>query len=238
MRKSLYSLLLLAVTLNIYAQDISDDSFQPPYSSTQKKYTFAIQPLQGFNRAWRFDFEMRLDDGPGWLQFGQAVYSGNRYENDENPTYYYVGNDYHYIGRYYISFREPFSKIRGGGLDINYKRFIDHKRAAYFAAGLSYTHLKIDYWGWKWENYIEDGLQYHAYVLDYRTQSINRLGFNAFLGHQIPDRGAFIFDMFGGFAYRHSFSDKNKPSFNNDMFSFGYTGLVFMAGIRMGFGVK
>ena len=241
MRKSLYSLLLLAATINIHAQNISADSFQPPYSSTQKKYTFAIQPMQWFNWAWRFDFEMRLGDSPGWLQFGPAVYAVKKHIDDDNIRYYYEGNDYRYVRRYYsISdlLREPFSEMKGGGLDVNYKRFFDSERSGYFAAGLSYTHFKIDYWGWGWDNYIEDGLQYHAYVLDYRSQHINRLGVNTYLGYQVPTHNAFLFDIFLGLAYRHSFSDKDKPALNRSRTSYGYTGMAYLMGMRIGFGLR
>ena len=197
-----------------------------------------MQPFQWFNRALRFDFEMRLGDGPGWLQFGPAVYYGKRYQEYEEPPYYYDGNDYYYKDRYYVSFREPFSRVRGGGLDVNYKHFIDPKRSTYFAAGLSYTYFEIDYWGYGWDNYIEDGLQYHAYVLDNRTQNINRLGINTYFGYQIPTRYNFLFDFFGGLAYRHSFSNKNKPAFNDNMLSFGHTGFVLLTGFRIGFGLR
>ena len=231
MRKSLCLLLLLVALINIQAQETSND-----LSLTQKKYTFAIQPMQWFNRAWRFDFEMRLGDGPGWLQFGPAVYYGKPYEDDENPPYYYEGNNYHFRNRHYISLREPFSKMIGGGLDVNYKRFFNPVRPPYFAAGLSYTHFKIDYWGWRWEDYTEDGLLYHAYVLDYRTQNINRLGVNAYLGTQ--NTGKFcLFDIYCGLAFRYSFSDKNKPAFNSGMLSYGYTGVVYLIGMRIGFGL-
>jgi len=231
MKKSLYSLLLLFAVINIQAQEISDDLSQ---SMMQKKYTFAMQPLQRYK--WRFDFEMRLGDGLGWLQFGPAVYYGKRYEdgNNNNPSYYYDENDYHFRGWRYISLREPFSKVRGGGLDVNYKQFFNPALPPYFAVGLSYTHLKIDYWGYSWENYTEDGLAYHAYVLDYRTQNINRMGINTYLGLQYTGKFC-LFDIYCGLGFRYSLSEKNKPPFNNNMFSYGYTGMAYLLGMRIGF---
>jgi len=226
-------------TSKLYAQDTSTDPFYDRYASTQKKYTFAIQPMQWFNWSLRFDFEMRLGDGPGWLQFGPAAYFLKNGDRNDSPHYIYDENDYFFNYWYHdISLREPFSKMGGGGLDVNYKHFINVSRSFYCAAGLSYTHFKIDYWGRAWNHYIEDGLQYHAYMLDYRTQHINRLGVNTYFGYQIPTRKAFLFDMFWGLAYRHSFSDKNKPSFNETMISYGYTGIVFLTGVRIGFGIK
>jgi hypothetical protein len=242
MKKHIY-LLVLAVCMTVcytFAQETSDVSFVKPYALTQKKFIVTVQPLQLFNRSLRHDIEIRLGDGPGWLQFGPALYYGKRYEDDENPRYYYEDNNYSFTDwRFNISLREPFSEMRGGGLDINYKRFVNPMRSFYFAGGLSYTHFKIDYWGYEWDDFTEDGLPYHAYMLDYRNQHINRLGFNAYFGHQIPyRRGAFVLDMFWGLAYRESYSDKEKPSFDRDMFSYGYTGIVFMTGVKIGFGLR
>jgi hypothetical protein len=219
MRKKLFLLGLFAglFVSSAYTQNTTENK---RYLATQKKYTFAIQPFQAFNGAWRSDFEMRLGDGPGWLQYGLSLYSA-----DENSE----------ILR---ELRESASKLRGAGLEVNYKRFLDSRRSLYFAGGLSYTHFKIDYWGYSWVNYVEDGLQYHTQSSGYYTQQIDRLGINAFFGYQIPARGAFLFDAYTGLAQRYSFSDKNKPSFNDTMFSYGYTGPVFLLGIRVGFGVR
>jgi hypothetical protein len=211
---------------------------QESYSLSQNRFTFAMQPFQWFNYGLRFDFETRLDDGPGWLQFGPSLYI-NSDDDIDNPNYYYDGNSYHYMSRWnYGGLHEPFSKLRGGGLDVNYKRFINSERSFYFASGLSFTHFNIEYWGRGWKDYIEDGLQYHAYAMDYRTQKINRLGINTFFGYQMPTNDAFLFDIFWGLAYRQSFSDENKPSFNESMISYGYTGAVFLVGVRIGFGIK
>ena len=234
-------LLLAAVTVTMQAhgQEKSADPLYEHYASTQKKFTFAFQPLQIFNWCWRSDFEIRHGDGPGWLQFGPAIYYKKNDDKKDDPRYFYEGNGYRYTSwDYNFELRVPFSELAGFGLDVNYKYFINISRSFYHAAGVSYAHLKIDYWGMAWDNYIEDGLQYHAYALDYRTQHINRLGVNAYFGYQVPTRNAFLFDLFWGFAYRHSFSDKNKPSFNRFMSSYGYTGFVFLTGVRIGFGLK
>jgi hypothetical protein len=128
--------------------------------------------------------------------------------------------------------------MKGVGLDINYKHFLDARRSFYIAAGLSYTRFYIKYWGRAWEDYIEDGLQYFTYKENYHNQQIERFGVNNFIGYQIPARSAFLFDVFGGYAVRYSVADENKPTFNSDMFSYGYSGVVLLIGIRIGFGVK
>ena len=238
-----YSYLLLLASWFIVSQTQAQDrEFNPlpRYVETQKKYTFAIQPMQWFNWGWRFDFETRLGDGPGWLQFGPAVYSVTK----KNHHFYDDNYAWH---KDFIDFgiREPFVKLNGGGLDINYKRFIDPYRSLYFASGVSYTRFNIDYnagWAGEWKDYTEDGLLYHEYIHSYtqkiNTQHINRMSVNQYFGFQVPSRHAFLFDMFVGISYRHALSDKDKPSFDNYSYSYGYSGFVFMTGVRFGIGIK
>jgi hypothetical protein len=239
MKKVLYLLLLavLPVVTQVNAQNAPGE--QDRYAATRKKLTFAIQPMQLFNNALRLDFETRLGKGPGWLQFGPAIYLSTDGSHD-TPRYYYDGNFYNRYGNYH--FREPYTELTGGGIDINYKYFLNPRQSFYTAVGVSFAHFNIKYWGenGKWQDFMEDGLQYYKYVegSNFNTQRINRPGVNFLFGYQIPSRHAFLFDMFWGVAARYSFSEEGKPAFNEHMFSYGYTGLVFLAGIRVGFGVK
>ena len=237
MKKVLYLLLLSvwAVTLQVHAQTASVTTENKRYALTQKKVTFAIQPLQAFNNGLRYDVEVRLGDGPGWLQFGPAFYY-NKPSNDNN-YYYYEGGNY-YRNWYMLHWREPYSELKGLGLDINYKHFLDARRSFYMAAGLSYTRFDIKYLSKTWIDYIEDGLVYYEFGEGYNKQHIDRFGINNFVGYQIPVRSAFLFDVFGGFSIRYAVSDENKPSFDNDVFSYGYSGIVMLIGFRIGFGIR
>ena len=231
-------LLLLAAFLTVFHSFAQDTSVKP-YELTQKKFTFAVQPLQIFNWCLRHDIDMRIGKGPINLQFGPALYYSLIGGSKNKPNYfYYDGNEYYHSDFIFDWFREPFSDLLGGGMDINCKLFIDKRRSHYFSAGISYTRLNIKYWGKGWHDYFEDGLLYHEYAPDYYNQQINRLGFNAYFGYQIPQRNAFHLDLFWGLAYRRSYSEKDKPSFNRGMISYGYTGVIFQTGVRIGFGLK
>ena len=235
--RSLLTLTVFLLALHIHTQAIAQDIHTPPprYLLTQKKITFAIQPFQLFNNCLRSDIEIRLGNGPGWLQFGSTIYYAD-YEKDK-PDHFYGGENYVY--KRYSMFRESYSKLKGGGLDINYKRFINPNRSFYTATGLSYTYFDINYYGayGKWNDYTEDGLPYHEYVytVGYHSQHINRVSINQYWGFQVPTRSAFLFDFFWGLSYRYCFIDKDKPSFNRSPFSYGYSGPTFMTGIRLGF---
>lgn len=206
---------------------------QNRYDWHQKKYTVTVQPLQLLRNSLRLDFEMRIANSPSWLQFGPALY----YAKGENNHLYMGGRNER--DHYDFAFIEPFIKLSGGGLDVNYKWFFNEKRSTYFLSGLSLTRFNIKYWGTEWCDYIEDGLPYSWYQpVGELNQQITRPGVNFLFGFQIPARHAFLFDMFGGFSYRYSITDKNKPSFGETAFSYGYTGWVFVTGIRIGIGTK
>ena len=229
MNKVCFLFLLCATAIQVQSQDIENKR----YAQTQKKVTFAVQPFQLFNNALRYDFEIRLGNGSGWLQFGPAFYLNT----SDNHNYHYEGKDY-YHNWYYGYWREPYSELKGVGLDLNYKHFLDARRSFYIAIGLSYTRFDFKYRGNKLEDYVEDGLTFYEYREGYYKQQIDRFGVNNFVGFQIPTRSAFLFDVFGGYAVRYSFSDEDKPSFANYPFSYGYSGVVPLIGFRIGFGVR
>ena len=248
MKKVRFLLLLLIWAVAIQAQeqevsrkqaqeqDVSGKTENKRYARTQKKVTFAIQPLQLFNNGLRYDIDVRLGDGPGWLQFGPAFYYVP--ENNRNSSnYYYDGRNY-YRNDLMFQWREPYTELTGAGIDLNYKHFLDARRSFYFALGLSYTQFNVKYRSRDWTEYIEDGLKYLEYGEGYNKQKIDRFGFNNFFGFQIPTRSAFLFDMFWGYAVRYSLYDEDKPAFNRDMFSYGYSGFVVLVGFRIGFGVR
>ena len=54
---------------------------------------------------------------------------------------FHEGNNHYYYDMYNFDLREPYSKMRGGGLDVNYKKFVNSRRTVYFSTGLSYTRL-------------------------------------------------------------------------------------------------
>ena len=137
MRKH-FCLLLLAIypfAMSVHAQQISANPHSERYALSQKKYTFTVQPLQLFNSGVKIDFEMRLGNGPDWLQFSPAVYYYSK-GMDDDIGYYYNGT--YYSDRWTM---KPYSKLTGGGLDVNYKHFINPRRTLYTAAGITYTHF-------------------------------------------------------------------------------------------------
>ncbi|MDR2382614.1 MAG: hypothetical protein LBD76_01870 [Prevotellaceae bacterium] len=197
-------------------------SVENRYPHLKKNYTIATNPLYFFTGGMRFDLEKRIKNTPAWVQIGLTGHLLSREKGYYNNWYLISGDEMNYL--------------LGGGLDLNYKRFLNRKESFYFAGGCSYSHYNIEYAGRYLRSYTEDALVYYTYEYSNIKQKIDKLGLSAFIGYQSP-RPTFLFDIFAGIGYRYSFrKNKHAESFNNSMLSFGYRGYVFVAGIR--FGIK
>jgi len=221
---------IVIVAMQAQAQDPSGITENKRYALTQKKATFTIQPLQFFSHSLRLDFEARLGKGAGWLQLGPAIYLG--VDDRDVPIYYYDGKKYH-ESEFSLHLREPYAELFGGGLDLNYKYFFNARRSLYVAAGVSIAGFNLQYLS---REYLDDDKTQYNEV--YNDQHIDRKAFNNFIGYQIPTRSTFIFDMFVGYTFRISKCDKNKPSFDDFWYSYGYNGVVVQTGFRIGFGLR
>jgi hypothetical protein len=196
-------------------------SLEERYPHLTKNYTIAIHPIYLYNGGMRLDVEKRIGNTPAWLQAGVTGHFLSR-KNDKYNYWTLAGGSVNYL--------------LSGGLDLNYKRFFNKKESFYLAGGCSYSHYNIEYYDKYLVSYPEDNLVYYRYKYGNLKQNINKLGLNLLIGYQSP-RPAFLFDIFAGLGYRRSFK-KNKEIelFDDYMIAFGYSGVVFITGVR--FGVK
>jgi hypothetical protein len=182
------------------------------------RLTFAFQPTQMLlTQTFRTDAEIRLGKSRGWLQLGvnvpfttDVIWDDDDYDN---PS------------------------IKGVGLDLNYKYFLS--RYFYVAGGLSWNYYNISYDDWGWFKFKEDGVEYQEYKRSSFDQTINRFGFNTLCGFQKISRHGFLCDVYMGLTPQKGFfSHPDSRKFDSSIYSRGYTGCVFMFGIRIGSGVK
>ncbi|MDR2287120.1 MAG: hypothetical protein LBE04_06565 [Prevotellaceae bacterium] len=187
----------------------------------KKKITIATQPFYSYVNAVRLDVEKRIKDTPAWVQLGVSGHFLADKNNEKN---------------WIIFPGDEISYLRGAGMELNYKYFFNKQESLYFSGGGSYSHYNIKYFDTYWHSYTIDNLVYHTKQRGKIGQKINKLGINAYFGYQIP-KPTFLFDIFVGLGYRHSIrsNDKAEP-FNDATISLGYTGVVFITGVR--FGVK
>jgi hypothetical protein len=229
MKKIFTTLFALLSILSAFAQ-IKEDTSVEKLPHQKNRFTIGTQPLYIANTGVRFDFEMRIKNTPAWIQISPIGYWLPHYEYNDAYEYDY-GSHY---DNYTTIGEDNLKTFSGAGLELNYKYFFNRSESLYFAGGCSYTHFNIKYEEKYWRPFTEDGLEY--VVQDYGDikQGINKWGINAYFGYQIP-RPVFLFDMFVGLGYRHSFRTNGAARpFNNTMLSLGYSGIVVMTGIRIG----
>jgi hypothetical protein len=219
---TLFAVMLATLTLPAQVQAQAQEqtiAYKLPHQ--EKKFTIASHPLYHIANAVRLDFEKRINNTPSWVQLGVSGHFLSNKNNEENWT---------------IVSGDELTYLRGVGIELNYKYFVNKKESLYFAAGGSYSYYNTKYIGRYWQTYTEDGLVYHANKYGKMGQTINKLGINTYFGYQIPTP-VFLFDMFVGLGYRHSYHSNNMAKlFDETMISLGYTGVVFITGVR--FGVK
>lgn len=136
-----------------------------------------------------------------------------------------------------------FDDLIGGGLGINRKIYLSKNysdRGIYLGVGGEYKFFQIKGESFTYVEYTgEDGFLYqHMEDIDYRM-NINTGSLRTYVGLQselIP----FLFtDIFMGVGLR--FSHHNSPQnvtikYNRGYFDYGYTGTMFVFGIRFGIG--
>jgi opacity protein-like surface antigen len=222
MYRTIITLFALLTVTTLSAQ-IQEQTVREKLPHQKKKYTIATQPLYNFYNGLRFDFEMRIKDTPAWISAGIA---GQLFVPSQQ--------DYPYNQATLIS-GDELNRLRGIGLELNYKYFFNKVESLYFAGGCSYSRYNIEYIDWYWNSYIDEyKLEYHEYRFGSLKQNINKFGISAYFGYQIP-KPTFLFDMFVGLGYRYSFkSNRIAHSFDDGMLSLGYKGVVFITGVRFG----
>jgi hypothetical protein len=230
MNKITLSILFITLAVSTLSAQVTDQTEirgktnVSKHPHQEKIYTIATHPLYNFNGGVRFDFEKRIKNTSSWIQAGVSGYLMPK-----------IKGDYGY-NQWIMITGDELNRLSGAGLELNYKHFFNRNESLYFAGGCSYSHYNIEYTSEYWDSYIENDLKYHTKKLGDMRQKINKLGINTYFGYQVP-RPTFLFDMFVGLGYRYSFRSNDVAKlFNDYIISWGYTGVVFITGVR--FGVK
>ncbi|MDR2424991.1 MAG: hypothetical protein LBD59_09750 [Prevotellaceae bacterium] len=224
MRKIVIIIVALHLAASINAQQSPET---PAIDLPKKRLAISAHPMWWLNNTFRFDVEFRLRNTPAWLQISPTIYS---FIGDNNNNY----SSYDY-GNYAMFSGDMLSRLAGAGIEANYKYFIDKKEGWYVAGGVSYSYYRAKRNQPYLRSYVEHGLVYYIEEFGAVSQTINKIGMNAYIGYQVPRRKHFLTEFFTGLGYRHSFMKyPNAHSFNYGMLSPGHTGFVFILGLKLG----
>ncbi|MDR3095241.1 MAG: hypothetical protein LBU62_11475 [Bacteroidales bacterium] len=224
--------LAAALTVNLSAQT-TDPTEYNWYKDKNKnyhaRYTVSFQAFHLLYTALRLDGEYRLKDTRHWLQLGLTAYP---FTNDKISA-----DDPYSYNKYGWLHDDEYGAMNGYGVDFNYKFF--PLRYLYVAGGPSWHHFNFRYLDYGWNQFKEDGVEYHVQVRDVWKQTVNRIDFNVMIGFQKISRHSVLFDAYGGISFRKAFHKyPDLRHFDSSGTSHGYTGETFILGIRLGFAGK
>jgi len=195
------------------------------------------EPLYLINNGLYVDFEKKVSNTK-WLvvspQFYVKYKDGSRdkwrdvYEisyDNENP-----GESHHYL------------KYIGAGLDLTIKNFIfsnKYVKNIYFGYGASWQYYNLTLEKLIWQTYAEGDLNILLPETKQYQEQINKFGLNGIVGLQLKVWKGMYVDFYTGWGFRYSVyhsSDGSVVKFNSGSWDFGYTGINFIGGIRVGVG--
>ncbi len=201
-----------------------------PEEETPQRFTIAVRPYQFFNSGFKADFEFELSTAGQWLQFSLAGY--------HKPQYDYYGPVTRYNYRYegwenLLSGYHPFEKMTGAGVGAAYKRMFSDN-GWYWSAGMNFNFYDVSYKERGYYMFYEDDMQFFEETIQMERSQFYKLVFNVNIGkHFALSRNLFL-DTYIGLGYERTFiGGYDTGSFNN-MCAFGYSGLCFNSGLRLG----
>jgi hypothetical protein len=211
----------------------TENAVGPEAEKAPRRFAIAVRPFQLINSGLKLDFEMELNTPGQWLQLSLSGY--NKTQDDitkYNGDYYYY--DYSRGSSNFLSNFDDFDKFSGFGVGVAYKNMFSNS-GWYWNMGLNYSYYNVNYSGWGYHLFYEDGIEFYEYDLRPEESSYHKIGFNVQLGkHFALTRNLFL-DGFVGLGYERTFVEGFRSSrFERGMLSFGYSGLFFSGGFRIG----
>jgi hypothetical protein len=178
---------------------------------------FSFVPQYLINRGIRLDIEKQITPR-SFIQICPQFYLGEQKDRNSNDIYY---NDVSYD-------EDDFNKVTGGGLNIYHKIFANEdflSKGVYFSYGVSYSYFEIEYF----DEYLGNTIN--------STGTIQKVGGDLLIGYQFFFRNKLSIDLYTGVGTRFSEMDtdgEDSNRFNNNYFSYNYSGNLMHIGFRIG----
>ncbi|MBN1185948.1 MAG: hypothetical protein JXB49_26945 [Bacteroidales bacterium] len=221
----LTGILIIIIPMMIFSQEGNE---QVQVSTSKKNLLVSISPQHMIKSGLRVEIEPHLT-GKQWLTIAPMIYLNHSNENQYNTDY----EEFEYNNTY--------NKLTGAGIEINHKIFLydkDLPSGPYFAYGLFYQHVYLEYEEYVYYPDIFEGLSVERYGIMDIKHNIDKVGTGFILGYHYPVENIIFFDLYVGVGIRYSFQDKNYESnreYSGSIIDFGYTGTLPLAGFKCGF---
>lgn len=154
------------------------------------------------------------------------------------PTVYYKGKQ----GSWFSN-RRLMQNMQGAALETMYRYYPGWRSqggGAYFSAGIGIRYIRFRYSGYRWNEYMQDGLTFYNYDTGSWNRNLTTSSLKLTLGYQKVFNRHFTADLFFGAGFRYTVA--NQPPdvaitfYSNSPESLDYTGLHLTGGIRFGMG--
>lgn len=223
---------LLFYTITVSAQEneeqeqVQEEQF---YYANTKKLLISISLQHLIKSGLRVEIEPHLGK-KNWLTIAPMIYLNHSNNNQFNSDFDE------------LKYNNTYDKLTGIGLELNHKIFLNDQNipdGPYFAYGLFYQHVYLEYGEYVFYSTVYDGLNVERYGLMDIKHNIDKMGTNILLGyHYHPYENIIFIDMYIGVGIRYSIQDSNYDSnrdYSGSIIDFGYTGTIPMAGFKCGF---
>lgn len=203
-------------------------------------YMIKVEPLYLINNGLCIDIEKRVSDKKWFMLTPQF------YVNYKGGTRDYF-RDFNFLPaekKYYNDTRvyHDYLKFIGTGLDFSVKHFIfsdRHFKRMYFGYGVSWQYYNLTLAKMDWQSYPEGDLNVLLPETKNYHEQINKFGLNGIIGLQIRMLKGMYLDIYTGWGYRYSLHHSSEGpvyKFDSNMWDFGYSGIAFIGGVRVGVG--
>ncbi len=214
------SVLFLTIFLLLFQENVS---LGQDTDSSKVSISGALEPLFFFKNALKLDAEMQR--------------SGSQFSYIITPEFYSGGTIDG--GNLFRSYKGDYIKGFGIGLFQKYK--FKALSGLYLSYGMTYRDLKIKYSDQGFFSYKSNNLTYYEYGNFTDHLKINSWLINSAIGVQTVYKNGIITDFYFGIGYKKSSRDseyQNYRKYDQSPASFGFTGLVPVIGLKMGFQFK
>ncbi len=202
-----------------------------PEGETPRRFTIAVRPFQLLSHGLKADFEMELATPGQWVQFSLSGYHTSWYDHTRNNGNYTYYSDYGGWEGDFLSGTGLFEKLGGAGLGVAFKSMISDA-GWYWNAGIVFTYYDVHHKQRGYYSFVEDGMEFYEYSSRIVRSHFYQTGFNVNIGKHFALSRNMFFDGYVGLGYQHTYT--NGTDDFGRMLGFGYSGLYFSGGFRIG----
>lgn len=216
MKKHLiYFFLAFSCIINAGAQETSE-------SYTPGTWVMGV-PQHLFQNGIKIEIDKRLSSPQKWIILSPSFYYRDQRGNRLFGNYDVLG-------------------LKGGGLDVLYRWYIkelNEDGGFYLSAGGGYRFISRKFSGNRWESYVENDLTYYRYDEAPWYKKTHSANVRGTAGYQFILDNHMAIDFFMGYGMKLSneITPEDIQSYGeDDVYSFGGSGFIFVGGVRVGIG--